>query len=71
MKLCDVVSDNDDDPDFDPLDGEDPEVDDSDDKQEKGFPLNSDVSPEEERQFLVLETQLAKLYAWKFVRYPG
>ena len=59
--LSDVVSDNDEDPDFDPLDGEDPEVDDSDDEQEEGFRMKTDVSPEEERQFLVSETQLAQL----------
>ena len=42
---------NDKDPDFYPLDGKDPEVEDSDDEQEEGFRLKTDVSPEEERQF--------------------
>ena len=51
------VSDNDEDPDFDPLNGEDPEVDDSNDEQEEGFRMKTDVSPKEERQFLVSETQ--------------
>ncbi|XP_062586004.1 uncharacterized protein LOC134247689 [Saccostrea cucullata] len=49
------------DPDYDPVDKEDPESDDSGDECEEGFRLHSDVSPEEERQFLVSEVQLAQL----------
>ena len=59
--MSDVVRDNDDDPVSDPLDGEDPEIDDGDDEQEEGLRLNSDVSPEAERRFLVSKTQLAQL----------
>ena len=59
--MSDVVRDNDDDPDFDPLDGEDPEIDDGDDEQEEGLLLNSDVSPEAKRRFLVSKTQLSQL----------
>jgi hypothetical protein len=54
--------DNYEDPDYDPLNGgEDPESDESSDESEEGFRLRTDVRPEEERQFLVSESQLALL----------
>uniref|UniRef100_A0A8W8JEL4 Uncharacterized protein n=1 Tax=Magallana gigas TaxID=29159 RepID=A0A8W8JEL4_MAGGI len=53
------IEGSDEDPDFD-LDSEYPESDSSDEEDEE-FQLSTDITPEEERQFLVSEVQLAKL----------
>lgn len=52
------IEGSDEDPDFD-LDSEYPESDSS-DEEDEGFQLRTDITPEEERQFLVIQT-FAKL----------
>lgn len=49
------------DSDYDPFDEEDEESDEEDEVYENGIPLRTAVHPEEERQFLVAESCLAKL----------